>query len=98
MQAKTSESEKGGIRRLLLMLSGTLAIVIGLLGSSFGRVWSPQIYDYLFAFGIVESLDAFMPYFPLVPLYPLMLIMLGAILIVKSKSQATPQPERPDLN
>jgi hypothetical protein len=86
MQAKTSESETGGIRQLLLMLSGMLATSIGLLGSSFGRAWSPQVYDYLFAFGIVESLDAFLPYFPLVPFYPLLLVMLGAYLIVKSKN------------
>lgn len=83
MQDKTTET--GGLRQLLLMLSGTLAVFIGLLGSSFGRAWSPQVYDYLFDFGIVESLDTFMPYFPLVPFYPLLLVMLGAFLIVKSR-------------
>ena len=86
MQVKTTESQSSGIRQLLFMLSGTLAVLIGSLGSSFGRAWSPQVYDYLFAFGVVESLDTFLPYFPLVPFYPLLLVILGAYLIVKSKT------------
>ena len=86
MQVKTTNSETISIRQLLLMLSGVLAILIGLLGSSFGRAWSPQVYDYLFGFGFVESIDTFMPYFPLVPFYPLSLVMLGAYLIVNSKN------------
>lgn len=72
--------------RKLLLASGIVAIGIGLVGSSFGRAWSPQVYDYLFEFQIIESIDSFMPYFPLVPFYPMLLIMLGAFLIVKSKS------------
>ena len=72
------------MRKLFLAL-GIVAVGIGLIGSSFGRAWSPQVYDFLFEFKIIESIDSFMPYFPLVPLYPMFLIMLGAYLIVKSK-------------
>jgi len=72
------------MRKLFLAL-GIIAVGIGLIGSSFGRAWSPQVYDFLFDFKIVESIDSFMPYFPLVPFYPMFLIMLGAFLIVKSK-------------
>lgn len=73
------------MRKLFLAL-GIVAVAIGLIGSIFGRAWSPQVYDFLFEFKIIESIDSFMPYFPLVPLYPMFLIMLGAFLIVKSKS------------
>ena len=72
------------MRKLFLAL-GIVAVGIGLIGSSFGRAWSPQVYDFLFDFKIIESIDSFMPYFPLVPFYPMFLIMLGAFLIVKSK-------------
>ena len=72
------------MRKLFLAL-GIVAVGIGLIGSSFGRAWSPQVYDFLFDFKIIESIDSFMPYFPLVPFYPMFLIMLGAFLIVTSK-------------
>lgn len=72
--------------RKLFLASGIVAVGIGLVGSSFGRAWSPQVYDYLFEFKIIESIDSFMPYFPLVPFYPMFLILLGAFLIVKSQS------------
>jgi hypothetical protein len=85
MQDKTTESSAGGIRKLLLLASGIVAIIIGLVGSSFGSAWSPQVYEFLFRFEIVNSIDAFMPYFPLVPFYPLFIMMLGAFLIVKSR-------------
>jgi hypothetical protein len=80
-----SKSDNGGSRRLWFLLPGLAAVTIGLAGSSFGSAWSPQVYEFLFGFQLVESIDAFMPYFPLVPLYPLLIIMLGAWLIVKSK-------------
>lgn len=70
---------------LLLAPAGAL-LLIGLIGASFGRQWSPQVYDFLFGFGVVESLDSFTPYFPLVPFYPLFLATLGALFIAKAKS------------
>ena len=76
----------GREHRLLFLLPGYLAVILGLTGSAFGSIWSPQVYDFLFGFRIVEAIDTFMPYFPLVPFYPILLIMLGALLIVKSKS------------
>jgi len=75
----------GGLRKWLLLVLGFAAVVTGLTGSSFGAAWSPQVYEFLFSFRIVESIDSFMPYFPLVPFYPLLIIMLGAFLIVKSR-------------
>ncbi len=73
-------------RKLLFFVPGFVAVLLGLTGSAFGSVWSPQVYDFLFGFRIIEAVDTFMPYFPLVPFYPILLMMLGAFLIVKSRS------------
>ncbi len=85
MQDETTQSSTPEIRRPLFLVSGILAVVAGLIGNSFGSAWSPQVYEYLFRFRVVESLDAFAPYFPGVPFYPIFIIMLGAFLIVKSR-------------
>ena len=84
MQDKTNRSNTGGIRSLLFSVSGTGAVIVGLIGISFGSAWSPQVYELLFSIGAIELIDSFMPYFPLVPFYPIFIIMLGAFLIVKS--------------
>jgi hypothetical protein len=80
-----AQSTTGDTGNLLFLASGVVAVVIGLAGSSFGSTWSPQVYEFLFGFGIVESIDAFMPYFPLVPFYPIFIIMSGAFLIIRSR-------------
>jgi len=85
LQDKTTQSKTGRIRKLLFLVPGIVAVVIGLIGNSFGSAWSPQVYEFLFAFKVVESIDTFMPYFPLVPFYPIFIMMLGAFLIVKSR-------------
>ena len=85
MQDKTSQLNSGGIGKLLLMLSGVVSIAIGLVGSSFGAAWSPQVYEFLFGFKIINFIDSFMPYFPMVPFYPLFIMIFGAYLIIKSK-------------
>ena len=85
MQDKANQSNTGGIRQLLFLATGIVAVVIGLIGSSYGSAWSPQAYEFLFGFKIIESIDAFMPYFPFVPFYPIFIMMLGAFLIVKSR-------------
>ena len=85
MQEQANQSNRGTIRNMLLATSGIVAIVVGLIGSSFGSAWSPQVYDFLFNIETVEFIDTFMPYFPLVPFYPIFMIMLGSFLIVKSK-------------
>jgi hypothetical protein len=85
MQEKANQSNSGTVRNMLLSTSGTVAVVVGLIGSSFGSAWSPQVYEFLFNIEIVEFIDTFMPYFPLVPFYPIFMIMLGSFLIVKSK-------------
>jgi hypothetical protein len=80
MQPKT-----GRIQKLLFLVPGIVAVVIGLIGSSLGSAWSPQVYEFLFAIEVIASIDKFMPYFPLVPFYPIFIMMLGAFLIVKSR-------------
>ena len=75
----------GRERRLLFLLPGLVAVLFGLTGSALGSVWSPQVYDFLFGFKIIEAIDTFMPYFPLVPFYPILLMMLGTFLMVKSR-------------
>jgi hypothetical protein len=85
MQDKSLPSPAGGTRSLLFLVSGIVAVVIGLIGSSSGSAWSPRVYEFLFSFGVVESIDSFMPYFPFVPFYPIFVMMLGAYLIVKSR-------------
>lgn len=86
MQDKTTQSNNSGIARLILLLSGVVAIAIGLIGSSLGAAWSPQVYEFLFGFKVINFIDIFMPYFPMVPFYPLFIMILGALLIIKSKS------------
>jgi len=79
------QSKTGRIQKLLFLVAGIVAVVIGLIGSSLGSSWSPQVYEFLFAFEVIASIDTFMPYFPLVPFYPVFIMMLGAFLIVKSR-------------
>ena len=85
MQDKTIQSDSSGIGKLLLLLFGVVAIAIGLIGSSFGSAWSPQVYAFLFDFKVINFIDSFMPYFPMVPFYPMFIMILGALLIIKSK-------------
>ena len=86
MQDKTIQTNTSCIRKLLFLVPGIVAVVIGLIGSSFGSAWSPQVYEFLFDFKVIESIDTFMPYFPLVPFYPIFIMMLGAFLIAKSRA------------
>ena len=81
----TTQSNAGGVRKPLFLVPGILAVVVGLIGSSFGSAWSPQVYEFLFGFKFIESIDAFMPYFPLVPFYPIFVMSFGALLIVKAR-------------
>jgi len=75
MQDKTIQTNTGGIGKLLFLMSGIVALIVGLIASSFGRAWSQ----------IIEYFDSFTPYFPGVPFYPLFIMILGAFLIVKSR-------------
>jgi hypothetical protein len=85
VQDKTKQANTSRMRQIMFMMSGIVAVIVGLIGSSFGRAWSPQVYEFLFSFSVLKSIDTFMPYFPLVPFYPIFIIMLGAFLIVKSR-------------
>lgn len=82
---KTTQSN--GISQSLFWVSGIVAVVIGLIGSSFGSAWSAQAYQLFSTVSVMESIDRFMPYFPFVPFYPIFIIMLGAILIVKFRTE-----------
>ncbi len=77
-------SDAGGMRTLFL-LSGVAAILIGLAGSGSGSVWSPPAYEFLYGFSVVNFVDPFIPYSPLIPFYPIFIMMLGALLMVKSR-------------
>ena len=79
-------SNTGGARKLLFLVPGIVAVVIGLIGSSFGSAWSLQVYEFLFGIKFIASNEPFMPYSPLVPLYPIFIMMTGAYLIVRSRS------------
>ena len=85
MQDKTSQTDASGFCNLVLLVLGVVAIAIGLVSSSFGDAWSPQVYEFLFGFKVINFIDSFMPYFPLVPFYPLFIMIFGAYLIIKSK-------------
>ena len=86
MQDKTTQTNIGSMGKSLMLVSGIAALVVGLIGSSFGAAWSPQVYEFMFGFKIIETIDKFMPYFPMVPFYPLFIMVLGTFLVVKSKS------------
>jgi hypothetical protein len=86
MQDTTTQSNAGAIGKSLLFVAGVVAVVIGLIGSSFGSAWSPQVYEFLFRFEFINFIDSFMPYFPLVPFYPIFIMILGAVLMVKSRN------------
>ena len=85
MQDKTIQPTTGGIRQLLFMVSGIVAIMVGLIGTGIARVWSPQVYEFFDGFELMVFIDSFTPYFPGVPFYPIFSMMLGAFLIVKSR-------------
>ncbi len=85
MQDKTTQSNTAAIGRPLFLVSGIVAVIVGLIGSGIGAAWSPQVYEYLFGFNIIVFIDSFMPYFPLVPFYPIFIMMSGACLIVRSR-------------
>jgi hypothetical protein len=84
MPDKTKQPTRSPIQSLF-MVSGIVAVVIGLIGISFGSGWSTHAFDFLAGIKIVELIDTYAPYFPFVPFYPMFLIMLGAFLIVKSR-------------
>ena len=80
-----AQSNGSGIRQLPLLVFGSVAVLIGFIGSSFGRAWSPQAYEFLFGINVIAIIEPFMPYSPLVPFYPIFVIVLGSSLIVKSR-------------
>ncbi len=84
-QRTAAQSNTGGSRQLPFLVFGAAAVLIGLTGSSFGRAWSPQVYEFLFDIKVIASIEPFMPYSPLVPFYPIFMMILGASLMVRSR-------------
>jgi hypothetical protein len=60
-------------------------------GISFARVWSPQVFEFMYEFKVIEFVDPFIPYSPLIPFYPMFMMILGASLMVKSRR--VPEPD-----
>ena len=85
MKDKTIQSNAGGTRHLLYLVSGIVVVLTGLIGSSFGSVWSEQAYELFAGIELMEHIGMYVPYFPFVPFFPIFTIMLGAFLILKSK-------------
>ena len=85
MKDKTIQSNAGGTRHLLYLVSGIVVVLTGLIGSSFGSVWSGQAYELFAGIELMEHIGMYVPYFPFVPFFPIFTITLGAFLILKSK-------------
>ena len=84
-QQSPAPSTTAGVRKSLFLALGVAALVIGFVGASFGTAWSPQVYEFLFGFKFIATIEPFTPYSPLVPFYPIFIMMLGTFLIVKSR-------------
>ncbi len=84
MQDKTIQPS-GGILQMMFMTAGIIAVAVGLVGITFGSLWSGQALEFFEGIEIVEIIGTYAPYFPFVAFLPIFLIMLGAFLIVKSR-------------
>ena len=85
MKNRTIQSAGSGARSLLYLASGIVVVLTGLIGGSFGSVWSGQVYELFAGIEIMEYIGMYVPYFPFVPFLPIFTITLGAFLILKSK-------------
>jgi energy-converting hydrogenase Eha subunit E len=85
VKKKTTQSTSRGIGQLPYLLSGAAMVIVGLIASSSGSVWSPPVYAFLADIETVQTVGTYVPYFPFVPFFPVFLIMFGAALIVKSR-------------
>jgi hypothetical protein len=79
------QSSTDGSSRSLYLTVGFAALVVGMTGISFARVWSPQVFEFMYGFKVIEFIDPFIPYSPLIPFYPMFMMILGASLMVKSR-------------
>ncbi len=86
-RSKTSagQSSTDGRSTSLFLTVGFAALVVGLTGISFGRDWSPQVFEFMYGFKVIEFVGPYVPYSPLIPLYPMFLMILGASLMLKSR-------------
>ena len=79
------QSTTDGSSTSLILTVGYAAFVVGVTGISFARVWSPQVFEFMYGFKVIELVDPYIPYSPLIPLYPMFMMILGASLMVKSR-------------
>ncbi|MCH7820864.1 MAG: hypothetical protein IIA07_02505 [Proteobacteria bacterium] len=70
----------------LFLTVGFAALVVGLTGISFARAWSPQVFEFMYGFKVIEFVEPYVPYSPLIPFYPMFLMILGASFVVKSRA------------
>ena len=84
------QSSTDGHSTSLFLTVGFAALVVGLTGSSFGRVWSPQVYEFMYGFNVIEFVGPFIPYSPFVPFYPIFVMMLGAFLLKRGSAHCCP--------
>jgi len=75
--------------RLITLLPGAVVVALGIVGVTFGSPWGKQVYDFGFAEPVLNTIGVYTPFFPFVPYYPIILMMLGALLILKSRAQPT---------
>ena len=80
-------SSTGGLRNVLSRVVGVAALLIGLVGISFGSIWSPEAYEFMYGIKVIAFIEPFMPYSPMVPFYPMFIMMLGACLIHSIKCE-----------
>ena len=75
--------------RLLTLLPGAVVVATGIVGVTFGSPWGKQVYEFGFSVPVLNTIGVYTPFFPFVPYYPIILMMLGALLILKSRAQPT---------
>ena len=75
----------GSIARLFFLLSGIVLVALGLIAGSFGSGWSGLVFELFENIPIMETIGTYTPYFPFVAFFPIGVVVLGTLLIVKSR-------------
>lgn len=73
--------------QLVYLLPGAVVVAIGLMGVTVGSPWGKQVYEFGFGVPALNTIGVYTPFFPFVPYYPIIVMMLGALLILKSRGQ-----------
>ena len=81
------QAPASAVTRLAYLLPGAVVAAIGIIGVTFGSPWGKQVYEFGFSVPVLNTIGIYTPFFPFVPYYPIVLMMLGALLILKARSQ-----------